>query len=67
MTTAVRNWLLGVVAVPNHPATALNPNGREGFVITEVKVEGDTIYLRGPDTMWFGERSILELRTQRTP
>ena len=60
--TAVRDFLLGKIAVPDHPATCLNPNGREGFVITEVLFEDGTVLVRGENTMWFGQSALIEVR-----
>lgn len=57
--SALDKFLLGKVAIPNHPATILNPNGREGFVIVDVRRDNDSLFFRGHDTMWFGENSIL--------
>jgi hypothetical protein len=59
---AITRFLIGKVAMPDHPATCLNPAGRDGFTITEAHVDGDTIYVRGADTMWFGQRSLLAIR-----
>lgn len=59
---AIRRFLIGHIARPDHPATCLNPSGREGFTITDVMVEEGRIAVRGDDTMWFGESAILEVR-----
>lgn len=53
----VRYWLVGQEAVANHPETGINPN-REGFTITEVKLDGGRIYVRGDNTCWFREELI---------
>ncbi len=61
LASAVRRSLINKTAKPDHPSTALNPNGRDGFVITEVMVENNKLFVRGVDTMWFGENSIIEI------
>lgn len=57
---ALQRFLIGKIAVPDHPETVLNPNGRNGFLITEARRDPDgTFFFRGADTMWFGESCIL--------
>ena len=59
----IASFLIGKAALPNHPATVLNPNGRAGFVITEVKRDFDGLYrFRGDDTMWFSESAIIKFQ-----
>lgn len=59
----IASFLIGKAALPDHPATVLNPNGRAGFVITEVKRDGEGRYcVRGDDTMWFGESVIIKFQ-----
>ena len=59
----VSNWLIGKYAKVNHPETVLNPDG-DGFTITEVKISIDEdldfgrIFVRGKETMWFGQNSF---------
>ncbi len=60
--TAVRDFLIGKIARPDHPATCANPNGREGFVITEVKFETENVFVQGEDTIWFGQGALLEIQ-----
>jgi len=68
MSDALHGFLIGKVAVPDHPATVLNPNGRSGFVITEVRREDGRLFVRGNDTMWFGEGCITRFMVpQRGP
>lgn len=56
-------FMIGKIAVPDHPVTVLNPNGREGFVITEATRDRDGKFaFRGADTMWFGEDCVLRFR-----
>jgi hypothetical protein len=59
---SILRFLIGKLAIPDHPATCLNPNGRNGFLISEAKLHEARILLRGADTMWFGQSMILEIR-----
>ena len=58
----LREFLIGKHVVVDHPKTCLNPTGKEGFKIIDVSIDGDRIFVRGQETCWFGERSILEIR-----
>lgn len=50
------HFLVGLPAKANHPITVLNPD--KVFTIKEVKIENNTIFVRGEKTMWFGESLI---------
>lgn len=50
------SWLIGQEVKADHPVTCLNPN--EAFKIVDVKIEGDKLYVRGEETMWFSSGMI---------
>lgn len=58
---SIKTLLIGKLARPDHTATVANPNGRDGFIIHDAKIEDGRLAVRGEDTMWFGESALLEI------
>lgn len=52
------NTLIGKKAKADHPITCANPE--EYFIIKEVRIDHDVVFVRGEKTMWFGE-SLVEV------
>ena len=48
--------LIGRTAQANHPITPANPDPH--FVIIESKIERNIVFVRGKNTMWFGESLV---------
>lgn len=51
----LKQLMIGKTAKANHPITCLNPT--ETFIIVDVKVNDNTIFVRGENTCWFGSNS----------
>jgi len=67
MNILLNNLLVGKLAKVNHPITIINP--KEYFRIYEVRIEDDIemdhrIYIRGKNTAWFGQESILIIKSE---
>lgn len=57
---ALEEFMVGKIVYVDHPATCLNPNGRNGFTIKEVRRDdAGKFAFRGENTMWFGEGCVL--------
>lgn len=52
----VLNSLIGKTATADHPITCANPDIE--FIIHDVKLERGIVFVRGENTMWFGESMI---------
>lgn len=52
----VLNNLIGKTATAEHPITCANPDLE--FIITDVKLDRGILFVRGENTMWFGESMI---------
>jgi hypothetical protein len=48
--------IVGRRAKAQHPITVVNPD--EFFTISDVKIENYKIYVRGENTIWFGEGMV---------
>jgi hypothetical protein len=50
------HFLIGCEVESTHPITVLNPT--KTFIVKEVLVEHDIIFVRGENTCWFGQTMI---------